>query len=98
VDGGSENTSADRGKNFQWRLGLLQFITEADAQIPGNDLKHLPAALSHPQAFIPGSSGDHRALAENQREEFKEKAGLGGVLVKIGPNCRQDLFARQKNT
>jgi len=97
LDGGSENTSADRGQNFQWRPGLLQFITEADAQIPGNDLKHLPAALSHPQALIPGSSGNNRALAENQREEFEKEKGLRGVLVKIGPNCGQNLFARHKD-
>lgn len=73
-------------------------MAEADAQIPGVDLEHLPPALSHPQALIPESSGYNRALAENQRKEFEEEAGLRVVLVKIGPNCRQDFFARQKNT
>ena len=76
---------------------MLQFITEADAQIPGADLKHLPPALGHPQALIPGSSGNNRALAENQREEFEKEKGLRRVLVKIGPNCGQDLFAGHKD-
>ena len=76
---------------------MLQLITEADAQITGADLEHLLPAFGHPQALIPGSSGNNHALAENQREEFEEKAGLWGVLVKIGPNCRHDLFAGQKD-
>jgi hypothetical protein len=85
---GSKNTPADRGQNFQWRPGLLHLITEADAQTPGADLKHLLTALSHPQALIPGSSGNNRALAEYQREEFEKEKSLRGVLVKIGPNGR----------
>jgi hypothetical protein len=94
---GSENTPADRGQNVQRRSGLLQFIAEAKAQIPGADLKHLFPTLSHPQALMPASSRNNSALSENQRKEFKEKSGLGGVLLKVGPNCRHDLIAGQKD-
>jgi hypothetical protein len=97
LGGGSENTPAYPGQCFHWQSGLLQFITEATAQIPGAGVKHLPPTLGQPQAVVPGSSGNYRKFSENQRKEFEEEVRLRPVLVKIGPDCRQDLLAGHKN-
>lgn len=91
-DGGSENTPAYGGQLLDRRWGLLQFANEAKAQVLGADRKHLLSARGHPQTLVMKSAGYNRSIAENQWKEFEEKAGLRGVLAKIGSNGRQGFL------